>query len=542
MSSSSSHALLLASIFAYYYCPDANTDTTNWRKPKQSIEFSVAVVSAGEFEHTSLAWIRPHRDRRRDSEQQQLQSHSHHQQQRALIQDSVADNLYSHPGKALVDCLAHSRAFGSVERLYVVHESLKQIVPTLEATTWQEDEVPPWCSSDLYFTLILLDEGAFDVALPPELADRVALLVVRAQLQHARLLFADLDQFVVENSWKSAVRRAIEYRESKFFDAPVFRAAEPLFDALTEYGRRRDAADQLTGMLSGSSLDQWRSPLTLEFGDAPSEVRQPLDSIRALAEIKHSVESEDSMNGIDGRQLRERMEPLETSPEFREAALRMMCSLSFRELICGDASDALDLLPDAGGTARCQGILRDIKAIAAGNGSLETWPAQRALVKSQGGTLANLRGPPALIAPRQDAQSGGMTSISESAVTGLPELSVSMRVDLPVWEDPAELETPIRQQIEEITNRWSSQAEFERLQRTTSNAVRYYRRRFDLFDEGQIDITEEPCLAEVRRLMGRDLELDEEFRARLLCLEGNPPADVAEAIHDESASPVPAEE
>ena len=141
-----------------------------------------------------------------------------------------------------------------------------------------------------------------------------------------------------------------------------------------------------------------------------------------------------------------------------------------------------------------------------------------------------------MIAPRQDAQSGGMTSISESAVTGLPELSVSMGVDLPVWEDPAELETPLREQIEEVAKRWSSQVEFERLQRTTRNAARYYRRRFDLLDEGQTDVTDEPCLTEVRRLMGRDLELDETFHARLLCLNGQSPNKVVIEIRQQTST------
>ncbi len=240
---------------------------------------------------------------------------------------------------------------------------------------------------------------------------------------------------------------------------------------------------------------------------------------------------------------------------------KLLQELAVKAVLEGHAAEALKLLPEGGPAEHAASLLRDLKALALGEGKVETAPAQLALGEPGKGP-GSPRAPPGLepLIP-EGAREGWRPPVKESAKADLPPLKqaekvgaeVKARAEKAVPAQRANLEKRAAQTRQKITTVYNRVMAPERAERRQLAAVESELDRRLRAEErvkarlllgqgrpvGQVVATlkaqpssdeEDEFLADVEKRLGRTLSGEQRTQAKRLRKQGRTAAEVADIL------------
>jgi hypothetical protein len=344
-----------------------------------------------------------------------------------------------------------------------------------------------------------------------------------------------------------------------------------LSEALTEImtlGRQVEALDRLQTGIKGYDVNRpveaARSLREVSLDVLPAKVEAPTRALRSLAELRESSRGRWE-KAPDVTALKENVAHLERGLSELPGAdaklgKRLLQDLAVRAFLEGHPAEYKALMPADGPPEHAANLLRDLKALALGDGKITTWPAERVLPATEPGKgPASPRGPPPGLKPLipEGPASGWRPPVRESARADLPPIekaieaagALKARVETEAKTERASVETkaqaartrldgvqqrvllpelPERQRLAEIeaalSRRLSAEervraAELAEQKKTTKQIVAVFQAPPDKEDEA--------FLRELEKLLSRMLAPAEREEALRMKKEGRKPAEVA---------------
>jgi hypothetical protein len=254
----------------------------------------------------------------------------------------------------------------------------------------------------------------------------------------------------------------------------------------------------------------------VDQANLPAALRRQTEALRGLAELKEAM-GQKWARAPDVAGLKQSVARLErglADLPGADASLgkQVLQDLAVKAVLEGHAAEALKLLPEGGPAEHAGNLLRDLKALALGEGKVETAPAQAALGEPGKGP-AGARPPPGLepLIP-EGARESWRPPVKESAKADLPPMQQAEKAGAAVREKvekglPAQrsaLEKEATQTRQKISTTWNRVMAPERAERRQLAAV-----------ENELD---------------RKLKPPERVKARLLLNQNTPPAQVAATL------------
>jgi hypothetical protein len=265
-----------------------------------------------------------------------------------------------------------------------------------------------------------------------------------------------------------------------------------------------------------------RSLGQVDRGKLPGELQRHAEALRGLAELRAAVGRKwtrpPDVAGL--RQSVARLERGLTDVPGVEGNLgkKVLQDLAVKAVLEGHAAEGMKLLPEGGPAEHAANLLRDLKALALGEGKVETAPAQSALGEPGKNPLGP-RPPPGLepLIP-EGAREGWRPPVKDSSKADLPPMQQAEKVGAAV-QAKAEKALPAQR-----TNLEKRGAQTRQKITTVYNRVMA------------------PERAERRQLAGIESELDrrlrpeERVKARLLLGQGKPVGQVVAVLKAQPGS------
>jgi hypothetical protein len=222
----------------------------------------------------------------------------------------------------------------------------------------------------------------------------------------------------------------------------------------------------------------------------PAPVREPVRGLRGIAEVRLAAER--GAPPPDVARVKQAVADLRAGTGNAELAGRVQQDLAVKALLDGHPAEARQLLPADGPPEHAARLLRDMKALALGQGEVSTTPAREAVAGKPG--------------PR-DPPPGLKPLVPEGKVEGpRPGVRESALADLPPVEEAGRLEQPLKQQAEA-----NSQAERKSLQqraRATAQHLQGLHQRYQKDEDEQKKMIED-----LEKRLGRKMIDAEQVRA-----------------------------
>jgi hypothetical protein len=316
------------------------------------------------------------------------------------------------------------------------------------------------------------------------------------------------------------------------WESAEFRAARAeARTALQELGTAAERLDVLERFQGGAREADGPRPAesarvlrTVERDALPPALRARYDGLRGLAEVRSLAQSRwqqtPSATGV-----RESVARLESGLRDLPGADRALGKMLLQEVACralleGHPELAKTLLPAGGPAEHAGNLLRDLKALALGEGKVETSPA-RAVLSDPGLGPVSPRGPPAGLEPLipEGARAGWRPPVKESALAYLPPLERAEQLGQTLKGKVETEAKPVRAALDAQAT--AARTKLEAVHDRVTAAERGERRRF----------------AEVEAVLDRRLKPAERVKARMLLAQNQQPAQVANAIQSAPGQP-----
>jgi hypothetical protein len=225
--------------------------------------------------------------------------------------------------------------------------------------------------------------------------------------------------------------------------APEVQARAEVRDALNEAVRvagRAEALGRLEQVLQAAKPREALQRVSVK--DLPANLQDSVSGLRGLAELREAAvarwEKPPDVARIK-QSAADFARGLAGMPEARIDLREVLQDLAVKAFLDGYPAEAKALLPTDGPAEHAVNLLRDLKALALGEGRVGTWPAERALTPEPGQGGDGTRGPPPGMRPL----------IPEGAREGWrPPLRESAKADLPPLEKAAQLEKALQANAE----------------------------------------------------------------------------------------------
>jgi hypothetical protein len=290
------------------------------------------------------------------------------------------------------------------------------------------------------------NRGAVDVEVRDGL-DRLVLVAERRALGQA---LEEVGVNLERGKWGEAAAKGEESlqklnnrpREELPRETPEFQARRgEVSEALREavgLARKVDALARLeTGLkaLQGNKPGQAVAELRkLDAVNLPAKLRASAEALRGLAELR-SLAGGRWKAAPDVAAIKQSLARFERGLARLPGADRTLTAkvqqdLAVKALLEGHPGEYKSLMPADGPAEHAASLLRDLKALALGEGKVETWPAKSALPAEPGKGPASLRGPPEGLKPLlpEGEALGWRPPVAESAAADLPPLEKAAEV------------------------------------------------------------------------------------------------------------------
>jgi hypothetical protein len=368
---------------------------------------------------------------------------------------------------------------------------------------------------------------------------------------------------------KGGKRAAVRGRAEEWLrEVPPVGAAGPEAEALragirdalkelAQVGRQQEALDNLTeGLRIEASLQR------MDVGALPEGLQTSAQGLRGLAVLRAEAGKPAGMDAAGARKAARDFEAAAKGIPGAEPTLgrQVLQDLAVKAFLEGRPEEFRALWPSDGPQEHAADLLRDIKALALGEGKVNTWPAERALTPQPDKGGDNPRRPPKGMEPLvpEGSRKGWRPPVCDSA--GLPPLeqaaelgkTLKAQAEVNLKGEKAALEgkwARARQQLDETAGpiRQQEAAEAKRL----SEVEAALKRPLTAAERGQVrylaglsqanaqiikalaklaDVGDEEYLREIVAVLGRPLTPQEKQLARGLHREGRAAADIAKIL------------
>jgi hypothetical protein len=195
--------------------------------------------------------------------------------------------------------------------------------------------------------------------------------------------------------------------------------ARDAFKELSGVGRLQEALDRLAEGIPAEGRLQ-----AVDVGSLPEALQAAVRGLRGLAVLRAEAGKAGSMDAAGARTAAREFEAAlkgvpAADPTLAKQVLQDLAAKAFLE---GRPDEFRALWPADGPAEHAADLLRDMKALALGEGKVSTWPAERALTPEPGKGGDNPRGPPKGVEPLvpEASRQGWRPPVLDSA--GLPPL------------------------------------------------------------------------------------------------------------------------
>jgi hypothetical protein len=289
-------------------------------------------------------------------------------------------------------------------------------------------------------------------------------------------------------------------------------------DALTraaEVGQRSVSLDRVQKWLEGDP-----SLRLANQGGLPEGLRTSVEALRGVAELREAAAGRWE-KPPDAARIRENVAALDRALAQMPGAdvtlgKRVLQDLAVKALLDGHPAEFTKLWPADGPADHAATLLRDMKALTLGAGTVETWPGERTLAADPVAGGDGNRGPPPALKPLipEGARDGWRPPVREAA-----------KSDLPPVEKAAALSKPLQERAAA-----ELQAERVRLGPATREAGARVATAHEHLQ--QLEADERKRLAEVEAVLDRPLEPAERARVLPLLAQNQQAAAVAASLQN----------
>jgi tetratricopeptide (TPR) repeat protein len=278
----------------------------------------------------------------------------------------------------------------------------------------------------------------------------------QARVQDLRLVLKQVQELGKTGDWSRAAERAQEALRKG-------QASDGNRPALAEIGRLGKVEGDLKAVQSALQApardrpDQAASALrAVKTERLPVALRQSVDGLRVVAELRNALERPWSA-APDVKGLSKALAEFQGMSGNKDLSGRLAQELAVKAFLEGFVKEARGLLPKDGPSDHARNLLRDMKALALGEGAVGTDPAGRAVAQaSEAGNGQPPKPPPGVRPLIPEGPGGGWRPPVRDST--LPDLLP----DLPPGERPRETppkktDTPL-QQVARLEQPWRERA------------------------------------------------------------------------------------
>jgi hypothetical protein len=364
-----------------------------------------------------------------------------------MVRDPILKAIESaRPAEAIRHLNADSaRLLPQAERLQLGQKALRGLALSVEAggKAWESlaevrtarrnaNEVEPAVKKDLD----ALHQRAERQALIEVVAD------VQARAERGQWGEAALKAREVLPRLQEPVNPEVRAQETADFQARRLEVRKALNDLVT-VGQRLEALDQLQAgvkALEGNRSGEAARALTgLNVDLLPAKAQAPARALRGLAEVRALAEKRWG-KAPDVAALKEGLarfrDGLAGVPGADPMLVKKIAQdLAVKALLEGHPAEYRSLMPADGPPEHAANLLRDITALALGEGKVTTWPAESVLATPEPGAgPASPRGPPPGLKPLipEGPSRSWRPPVREAASAGLPPLEKAVEAAAPL--------------------------------------------------------------------------------------------------------------
>jgi hypothetical protein len=249
-------------------------------------------------------------------------------------------------------------------------------------------------------------------------------------------------------NWGEATRKANDWlgrlskpeladagRETAEFKARWSETRDTLKE-VADVGKRLDSLNRIETALKTKEAQPGERARKLDAIDTsglPPRLKQQVEGLRGLAEVKARANEKwtRAPNVAEIKDSVARMERGLSEVPGRDATLgdRLLQDLAVKAFLEGHPAEYFKLRPEEGPAEHAANLLRDLKALALGEGKVETWAGGSALPAEPGKGPGSPRAPPGLepLIP-EGAREGWRPPVKESAAADLPALEKAVEL------------------------------------------------------------------------------------------------------------------
>jgi hypothetical protein len=335
-------------------------------------------------------------------------------------------------------------------------------------------------------------------------------------------------------------------------------------------GRAQEALGRLQEGLRTGALDK------VPAEQLPGRLRDGVEGLRGLEAVRE-IAARRVLTVGDAAALRRNLALFEKAARaLPDADLtlggRILQDLAMRQFLEGRTAEYRALMPADGPPDHAAQLLRDMKALALGQGEVATWPAKRALPAEPGKGGDAPRGPPPGLKPLlpEGPRDGWRPVVRESARAEMPPLekaaqtgkALRAKVETDLKAEQTALDTQTKQareHLQTVNQRLEERAKVdaqrmsevetvlarklepaERVQVWQLLAQNQTSQQIATAVKSKADRDEEQYIREVIALLGRALTPDEFAQVRQWRRQGKTPADAVALLRTATKRPVKA--